>query len=985
MASLEEKLRFKSEVFRLTKQTSSIPVDDPYWGIFWNCPTCAGDIFDLLSATDIRSIRETNKSNFITLIRVIALQLVYQSDKVTSLDENTALLNCIRVLTKFLPSLYEDPSLEEVEKSLFWSLDTLYNRDATPGSQCSDVATVATELSSSSVLSNQLHDSSSTSAQVEFQSTQNHIEQASIKANVGSPDYSTVPLGAKLVFTLVQLLFTENFCIEPQSPVRSKGIKPIVDFSIWEPGIGFNGPFKPPNTFIDSNRYETMKLLITLCSRCLYIPSSELVAQGSRFLTVLVTALPRLQILTLLSSLLNLTARASRDSKESGLEMNNSQLNNLRTLNVTEALHLLTLMFVYPLPKNNLQFLQELRIYDSTPINLVRYYMGRLHKESELVFLKVSLFGILKAPLIEMSKLENSTSLTAMIKAKTYTIQPSLWCTEVLILVWELYQSNKKFSHLISAKHSVELSLILLFYINYYRKDEHHRNQVRICSYFFLYLTNDEQIAFNLLKPFNGSIYSSLPQSFKTPTTPVTYRDFFIVRICTMLLDDEPGILTSTLIEMLYNLIPITRADFLSSHTDEITSFRKRPFNNSATVCEQNGQISHSASANLMHVVVKLSRPQYLASNSLHSDLLGLVLRAIAHYLGKNFHGVASADLGDVAAMAYTLTKNYKIFNEVKKVIESVGHISDLDTKKTLSVHSTESNVYDLESIDPSEDESEDEEAKYNLMNLKMPVGMSTKVKGKQPLDAPLKKTWTGTKALKSILNFTNYLNKEHTELLHITDFNTVVISIANTSIKQQSWEKLVHREFLPSYRPWSCLKFVWNNASLGWYESVLWGLIYNSNEIIHRNKALLDLNNSISAITKATSDWSFGMWKSPRPESTYPSIQKQVERASKSLVDTGTWNGTYVKTFRIKGSGQHSKLLNHRGAINTMTDSLVKKITDFRISSPSANGPTSHQLQNPHPEGHPNLAETVQLKVTPRNYIHRKDSTLSTLSTLST
>ncbi|GMG23920.1 unnamed protein product [[Candida] boidinii] len=175
----------------------------------------------------------------------------------------------------------------------------------------------------------------------------------------------------------MDLLFTTDLTVPSN---LSKNTTPInfannTDYIIWEPGISQNAKFQEPNTEIDCNRLEILRFLNVLCSQCLYKSISNIIPVGSRYLTVLVTSIDKIEILTFISSLLNLTCRSTKsDTRVNGLEFSNSKFKELRTLMVTNAIQLLTLCVVYPLPKLDLKFLIDLKILESKPINLVRFY-----------------------------------------------------------------------------------------------------------------------------------------------------------------------------------------------------------------------------------------------------------------------------------------------------------------------------------------------------------------------------------------------------------------------------------------------------------------------------------------------------------------------------------------------------------------------------------------------------------------------------------
>lgn len=145
-------------------------------------------------------------------------------------------LNCIRVLTRVIPFLYEADHLEPWKERLFWQKR---RRPLRKGNRAG--------------LGEVLFD----------EGQQDGIPQAEPEEQ-----YEELrPLGEELVDTLVDLLFYVDFTLPPDDRSKTK-----VTYSIWQSGVGCNTVMNSSSQ-IESNRSEVLRLLLTLSSEALYLPA----------------------------------------------------------------------------------------------------------------------------------------------------------------------------------------------------------------------------------------------------------------------------------------------------------------------------------------------------------------------------------------------------------------------------------------------------------------------------------------------------------------------------------------------------------------------------------------------------------------------------------------------------------------------------------------------------------------------------------------
>jgi High-temperature-induced dauer-formation protein len=133
------RLAFRRGVFRLFEERS-IPAREAYWiqaprppsyvpdntdSQFWSLPETAADIFSLISPTDIRRVRDSAPENLETLLLALTSRLFALRHHPAFPDAELApakeALNCIRVLTRIFPFLFETDDLEAWQNRFWWA------------------------------------------------------------------------------------------------------------------------------------------------------------------------------------------------------------------------------------------------------------------------------------------------------------------------------------------------------------------------------------------------------------------------------------------------------------------------------------------------------------------------------------------------------------------------------------------------------------------------------------------------------------------------------------------------------------------------------------------------------------------------------------------------------------------------------------------------------------------------------------------------
>lgn len=102
--------------------------DEAFWQAFWTeHNTASQDVFALIPANEIRALKRDNPTNLATLCYKATERLVLAVDNsCRSQLEHQAVLNCIRLLQRIIPYIFED----EEWRKFFWSqLPTANEKD----------------------------------------------------------------------------------------------------------------------------------------------------------------------------------------------------------------------------------------------------------------------------------------------------------------------------------------------------------------------------------------------------------------------------------------------------------------------------------------------------------------------------------------------------------------------------------------------------------------------------------------------------------------------------------------------------------------------------------------------------------------------------------------------------------------------------------------------------------------------------------------
>ncbi|KAL7823810.1 high-temperature-induced dauer-formation domain-containing protein [Trichoderma gracile] len=869
MGASDSKIGFKQGIFRLSEERN-IAAHDPYWTSFWELPESSEDVFSLFSPNDIRRTRDNALENIETLIQALISRILSLRHHPSFPDPEQAperdILNCIRVLTRILPYLYEKESLGLWEERFLWTPRKGKGRTPTKNEVLFDEAQVGKEPSEPAA---------------EIQET-------------------LKPLAEELIDILIDLLFFSGFTLPRQPDGLSK-----VTYAIWQSGVGCNTAVATTKEF-ESNRCEILRLLMTLAGQSMYMTAGVLPQRGVRTLTYLCTSSDKQIVLSVLCSLLNTTLKYNPASWR--VPYNTLVFRDTKQVLVTYSIHFLLAMLIYPIPED---------ANSTSHKNYFRHFLGRIHRPQDFQFIVDGMTRILNQPLSEKTSYipgaQSSSNLAP----------------EVLMLFWELIQCNKRFrSFIIDTDRAHDFVVLSLFYALEYRNEASKQGVVRMCAFLLQTLSVEVSFGSHLNKSFEGQ--ESLPPSIRINGFRGTYADFLLHSIYTLITTSQGNFapVYPALLAIINNIAP---------HVEGL----------SASTCSQ-----------LMHLFSLMASPSFLLANETNHVLLQSLLESLNSILENKYRQNPELILAILknkkrieALRSFTLESGQEEIEKINRRRKETGNHSGLfddgsRRSSADSVRSPTSTLSRAQSLDEApadsafavgddEDDDSDEEPQAtpaastasenpsqasSVTNVEdaVPVqlrGMSEKARGKMPANiqsfsrqnssTSLGAYSTSNSAFGGSFEPTaSWIESWLPELpLHtmLTIIQQATAVLSRQALAREAAPDTLRRiqkiEFIglePS--PIRVHSFEWSSLALGWYESLLWGVIFAS--------------------------------------------EMQIAKGT-----MGIWNGTAIKLFRVQETAPAGPTLTSpRGAVDAVGSNIVSRIGQMNLrgaSAPSTSAPS--------------------------------------------
>jgi len=898
MGASESKLVFKQGIFRLSEE-KAIPASDPYWLGFWQLPESVEDVFSLFSPNDIRRTRDASLENLETLLLAVTSRLRTLKDHPSFPDPELAperdALNCVRVLTRILPFIYEADHLAEWEETFFWGMRRRKSRRAQ----------VAGEV---------LFDESQPDDTEQKTEDPEQYEEAK-------------PLAEELLDTLIDLLFYQSFTLPYSPDAKSK-----VTYAIWQSGVGCKQSLST-NKDLESNRSEILRLLLTLMSKSMYMSSALLPVQGIRATTYLATCADKQIVLSVLCSLLNTTIKYNAASWR--IPYDHMVWKDSRQSLVAYSLQMLLVLLLYPVPEDG---------QSPAPKNYYRHFLGRLHRPEDFQFLADGMTRVLSHPMQATSYLPG-------------TQKQARRAPEVIMLFWEVLQCNKRFrAFIIESNRMHDFVVLMIYYAMEHKTDLSWQGVVRMCVFVLQTMSVEPAFGKNLNKKFEAQ--DTLPVSIRLPHFRGSYADFLVISVHNLITTSQGRLdaIYPALLAIIGNMAAYAQGLTLTTSTKLLQlfatmsspSFLLANENNHALLQSLleaiNTMIEHqyASNAHLVYVVLR-SRKRIEALRTFTLEGGQQEMERVAR---RRKEGVESPSMESFAHPSRTDTNG------------TMSPPSRTDTTRSSTDATVEDNTFTIGDDEDSDDDRERPTPSQSSPSVRhsratsvassiaddaLPIqlrGMSEKARGKMPASAesfsrststtslartgtgqfggfvPTAEwieTWLPELPLHTLLTLTKELSPR---LPPTTNANTVsddsMRQEANARITEllQSLPETAQRPaisaILSAPSPIRVHLFEWSALSLGWYMSVLWSLVYAAE-----------------------------MHVAPAASATASTISNTVTgNASMGIGPIGVWNGTHVKLFQVSTEGKREgpSLSAPRGAVDAVGTRLVDGVRGLNL-----------------------------------------------------
>ncbi|PBP27539.1 hypothetical protein BUE80_DR001399 [Diplocarpon rosae] len=815
MGASDSKLVFKQGIFRLSED-KVIPADDPYWASFWELPESTEDIFSLFSPNDIRRTRDTALENLETLVLAITSRLFILRHHPSFPDPELAperdALNCIRILTRLLPYIYEAEYLQGWEDKFFWGVRRKRTRKA------------------------------SLARDVLFDESQEELA----KLEAAGEEFEEVkPLAEELIDSLVDLLFFADFTLP-----RPQNTKNKVTYAIWQSGVGCNTSIGTSKEF-ESNRTEILRLLLTLTSQSMYMSANLLPVQGVKAISYIVTCPDKQVVLSVLCSLLNTTLKYNPAAWK--IPYNVQVLKDPKQILVTYALQFLLVILLYPIPEADPAHAKK---------NYFRHFLGRLHRPQDFQFVVDGMTRILNQPL---------DASTSYIPGN----QQSIKCTsEMIMLFWEITQCNKRFrSFIIDTGRSHDFLILILFYAIEYKLDASKQGVVRMCVFLLQTLSVEPNFGKNLNKRFEAQ--ETLPVTIRLQNFNGTYADFLIHSIYNIITTSQ-GKLTVTYPALLavINNIAAYLENLSASASSKLLQLYSSMSSPSFLLANENNHnllqsLLESMNAIIEHQFIKINMTPKGFQSRKNPNFIYAVLRNKKRFEAlrsftlesgreeierRNLRRKEHADPNDLAE------SRRGSVDSIRSPSISQSHaptLSDVPEDGTFAIGEDDEEDTDDESRPtPATSTSTEQPSRASSVSSSIddavPVqlrGMSEKARGKMPAGMPNFSRVNSTTSLNSYTTaaFSMHGSFEptpdwieswltelplHTILTLISQLSQLIpIRSSTTDTPSVAILRTLQSATVGGIDP-SPIRiqyFEWSPLSLGWYESLLWSFVFTA------------------------------------------------------------------------------------------------------------------------------------------------------------
>ncbi|XP_055341905.1 protein HID1-like [Paramacrobiotus metropolitanus] len=489
MGNTDSKAGFRKAIQDLKNKDKIIePDNDAFWRQFWsaeqmNFQLTAADVFSLVTAEDIRSLREDVPQNLATLAFKAIDHLRVATEGAapcTTPAQQQTVLNCVRLLTRLVPFFLEEPEW----RSFFWS--------ALPSASAASSSTRQGPLSR--------FPSYPAGGSLDYPEPPTPPSSAGARFRL----FDGPVLATTLINSLSTLLFCPGFTVnqhkKPSEQTEDLTSLDCVEY-IWAAGVGF-AVSPPQNANYDAARIEILRLLLACFSESMYGTSaSEGLVCPNRWLEYFTSAENR-PVLPLFTSLLNVVF--SYDPVGYGVPYNYLMFGDSKEPLAEVALQVLIVCLDHVCRvKVTEAITKEQLAMESDPDsdmlkNMFINYLSRIHRDEDLAFMADGMVRLLNNPL-QVGYLPSST--------KKIHFQ-----AELLILFWKCCEYNRKFLyHVLKSCVVLDILIPILHTLHQNRLNPSKIGLIHLNVFILLLLSGERNFGVRLNKPFTGRALPDLP------------------------------------------------------------------------------------------------------------------------------------------------------------------------------------------------------------------------------------------------------------------------------------------------------------------------------------------------------------------------------------------------------------------------------------------------------------------------------------------
>ena len=576
---------------------------------------------------------------------------------------------------------------------------------------------------------------------------------------------------------------------------------------------------------------------------------------------------------------------------------------------VTYSLQFMLTLLLYPIPESQ---------GTTASKNYFRHFLGRVHRPQDFQFIVDGMSRVLNQPLQEKASYLPGSQTSGN------------FAPEIIMLFWEITQCNKRFrSFIVDTGRVHDFVVLALFHALEYKNDAAKHGVVRMCAFLLQTLSVEPTFGSSLNKSFEGQ--HSLPTLIRINNFRGTYADFLIQSIYSLITTSQGKLsaIYPALLAVISNIAPYMEG------------------------------LSAASSFTLMQLLSSMASPSFLLANETNHTLLQSLLEAINSILENKYRKNPE--------LVFAILKNKKRFEALRTFTLESGReeierrhrmrkdsgtpMDPLDpaalrssSESIRSPSTTASRTNTLEEVpedgafsigddDDSDDDSQPTPARSitsestsqdraaTPVEDAVPVqlrGMSEKARGKMPANV---RNFSRQNSTTSLGQYSMSGQSQsgafepsshwieswlpelplHTILSIIQQVPAALPqkALAEDHASPETLRRIQQTEvFGMEPSPVRVHSFEWSPLALGWYESLLWGIIFAS--------------------------------------------EMQVSKGN-----TGVWNGTAIKLFRVQETAAAGPTLTSpRGAVDAVGSNIVSRIGQINLRGNQGQG--QGQAQTP-------------------------------------